>query len=146
VNITKEEKTEPTRERLVKRADRVRARMVERVGELDDRRQELDNLVSWVTTRARQHIPLVVGAAVASLALVSVVAIRRAKQQRHQHRHQWRLRVEPPDSRGFLARALKDAGVAIAVQLAKRAAERLALDSGHPAADPSRRLAPGAAE
>lgn len=147
MKTTKDDRAEPDREHLAKRADRIRARMVERVGELDDRRQELDHVMNWVTTRLRRNIPLVVGAAVTTVALISVVAVRRAKRQREQQRHHWRLRVEPPDSRGFVARALKDAGVALAVQLAKRAGERWALQSAHQVASaPNRKLAPGTVE
>lgn len=147
MTTTKDEKTEPTRERLAKRADRVRARMLERVDELDDRRQELDRVMTWLSTRVRRHIPLVVGATVASVALISVIAVRRARQQRTQRRHQWQLRVQPPEASGFFARAIKDAGVALAVQLARRAGERLALNTAKQAASSShRKLAPGAAE
>lgn len=118
-----EEHNEPTREHLTKKADRVRARMMERVDELDERRQQVDRIVNSITTGVRRHLPLVVGLTAASLALLLV--IKRAK--RHQHQA-WPLRVRHSESSGFVMRMLKEAGVALAVQIARRAGQR-ALDS-----------------
>lgn len=136
-----EEHNQPTREHLTKKADRVRARMMERVDELDERRQQVDRILNSISTGVRRHLPLVVGVTAASVALLFV--IKRAK--RHQD-HPWQLRVRQPDSGGFVMRLLKEAGVALAVQIARRAGERALNSAQLEAGAPVHGLAPNVAE
>lgn len=139
-----EEHNDPIREHLTKKADRVRARMMESVDELEERRQQVDRIVNSISTAVRRHLPLVVGVTAASVALLLVV--KRAKRHRSQH-HAWHLRAHQAESSGFLIRMLKEAGVAFAVQVAKRAGERALLNSAHSTADASvRELAPRISE
>ncbi|HMA97260.1 MAG TPA: hypothetical protein VKP30_31460 [Polyangiaceae bacterium] len=122
----RDETTKPSQEYLARRADQVRERMLDRVSTLDERGQDLKESVMTAAKDVKRRIPLILG--VAAVSLAAGIFITRRLQSRHE-RHNRSFQLGRQEHSSLLTRALRDAAVALLVQVARRAAEKIALGS-----------------
>lgn len=116
------------REQLERRAKVVRERLVRRLDALDQRRQDLEAVVSGVAQNAKRVLPAIVG--VASAVVVVGLAVRARRKRRREERFQQvvSLLLPPPppvpQRPNPLKDGLKQAALGILLRVAQRVAER----------------------
>ena len=118
------------REQLERRAKVVRERLARRLDALDQRRQDLEAVVSNVASSAKRVLPAIVG--VASAVVIVGVAVRARRKRRRHERFQQAvsLLLEPPAAPipprpNPLKEGLKQAALGILLRVARRVAERM---------------------
>lgn len=131
MNHPKSDTTEPTRLRLSTRADLVRARMLERVDALDDRRDKLHRTLGGLALTARRNLPLIGAIAVGSVALLGIVVLARRRAPPKSLLTLVLSANQSTERPGMLVRATKAAVGAIALRIARSTGQRILNDLLH---------------
>ena len=127
----KSDTTEPSRLRLSTRADLVRARMLERVDALDDRRDKFHRTLGGLALTAKRNLPLIGAIAVGSVTLLGIVVLARRRARPKSLLTLVLSANQSAERPGMLARAAKAAVSALALRIARSTGERLLNDLLH---------------
>ncbi len=134
---------EEIRQRLERRADTVRSRLLTRLDVLDERRHRFMHEASVVGAQVKRYAPAV-GGVIAGIGLVAAVVV--VVKRRQERKHPWinvaarlLLGAPPPEPEqpSVLAGVIKKAAFGFGVRVAKRMIEKRLLGAEQPAGLPA---------